>query len=89
MTKTFRLLPRAVLFEIDAVLRLHQGKTLQVYAEAEAIRQRHQELNIALEDILTHLVEDSGKYQVAVAFDPDEAVNALMYAETQQSRAMH
>lgn len=89
MTTTFRLLPRAVLVEIETVLTLHEGKSLQVHCEAENIRQRHHELNIALEDILGCLVEDSGKYQVAVAFDPTEAVNAMMYGQVHQSRATH
>ena len=64
--------------EIERVVQEKCGQTLQVYAEAEKIRAAWPELNIALEDIIGRMVELSGTYGVAVAFEPNEAKDAMM-----------
>ena len=70
--------------EIERVVQEKSGQTLQVYAEAEKIRTRWRDLNIALEDIISQMIEFSGTYGVAVAFEPAEAKAALL-GECQQS----
>src|SRR5690349_6946012 len=84
---TFTLIPRDLLQDIEAVLQRHDGQTLSVYAEAEKIRQRWGHLNIALEDILNRLVENSGRYNIAVSFDPEEAKAALLGTATPEGTA--
>lgn len=76
--KSIRLIPLEMRRDIDAALALHRKGTLPVYAEAEKIRQKWVEKNIALEDIIALLVEGSGNYGVSVIFDPSEASSALL-----------
>lgn len=78
---TIRLIPREILREVETVLALHRRQTLAVYAEAEKIRQKWVEKNVALEDIIAVLVGGSGNHEVSVVFDPSEASHALLGEE--------
>lgn len=82
-----RPLPTPMIRDIDLFLAHNRSKCIQLYPEAERIRQKWEAENIALEDVASCLVERCGAHGVAVAFDrqaeaavllelPEEAGNA-------------
>ena len=72
------LLPPELVQAMDSILVRHKFKLLAVYAEAENLRRQWLGHNIALEDIVNELVKRSEIYQVAIAFEPEEAAAALL-----------
>lgn len=83
--KTFLNLPEEIRLDVESTLRDNHAKALAVYAAAEKIRQRWEAKNVALEDIVEHLVEGSGRHGVAIAFNPDEAKQALLGTTDQET----
>ncbi len=65
-----KLVPIKLRREVSEVLNTYALSTLPVYAEAEKIRRRWHRHNIALEDIIGLFVEECGKHNVSIAFDP-------------------
>ena len=76
--KNVRILPQQMMEDLESVLRRYEGQTLPVYAEAEKIRQRWEQMNVALEDIVTRLVQGSPKHMVSIFFNVEDAKGALM-----------
>jgi hypothetical protein len=74
-----RILSRKVHDDISAVVdaATRTRNLVQVYAEAEKIRQANLDENIALEDIVQEIMSRSAHGPGYVA-DPDDALNALL-----------
>jgi hypothetical protein len=74
-----RILSRKVHDDISAVVEAatKTRNLVQVYAEAEKIRQANLDENIALEDIVQEIMNRSAHGPGYVA-DPDDAMNALL-----------
>lgn len=62
--------------DIDILLMAHGGRTLRLYAEAQAIRHRWPSANIALEDIIDHILQRARSHGVAFEIDPAQANDA-------------
>lgn len=71
-------MPHTILCEIDRVLQANRRKCIQVYEEAEKVRQKWAAENVALEDIVMAFADRCGFYDVAMSFDPRGAIDALM-----------
>lgn len=73
-------LPLSMLRRISAVLDEASGgnRPIQVYAEAEKVRQIHPEANVALEDIIENFITMGRKRNVAFEIDPAHAAAAVM-----------
>ena len=80
-----KLIPLKLRREVTEILHAYKGATLPVYAEAERIRCRWRQHNIALEDIIGLFVEECGRHNVSIAFDPSEARDAMMGFESQEA----
>jgi hypothetical protein len=70
-------IPLLVQQDIDILLTAYGGRTLPLYAEAEAIRRRWQSANIALEDIIDHILQRARSHSVGFEIDPSQAADAL------------
>lgn len=62
-------LPAPMLADIERFLERNRTRCIPVFAEAEQLRQKWERENIALEDVLTVLVERCGAHDVAMSFD--------------------
>ncbi|MFN4143670.1 hypothetical protein [Aestuariivirga sp.] len=71
-------LPRPVVHDIEQVLSINRSTCIRVYAEAETIRKRWSDENIALEDIVDALIDRGGRYNASMSLDPSEAADALL-----------
>ncbi len=76
--RTLKQLPVPMLGDIDKFLSFNKQQCIHVYAEAEKIRQRWEEQNIALEDIVSVLVDRCGYHQVAMSFDRRDEAKLLV-----------
>lgn len=74
----YRILSPEVLQDIDRAMEGFREKCIPVYAEAEKIRKRWIEQNIALEDIVAAIASRAGEFNAAVSLDQNEARHALM-----------
>lgn len=74
---TLKPIPSAMLGDIDQFLAQHRSRCISLYPEAEKIRLRWEVKNIALEDVVSVLVERCGQYDVAVSFDGRDQVEVL------------
>lgn len=74
---TPRSIPLLVQQDIDILLAGYSGRTLPLYAEAEAIRCRWQSANIAIEDIVDHILQRARSYSLSFEIDPSQAADAL------------
>jgi len=79
-------IPSAMLDDIDRFLAQHRSRCISLYAEAENIRQRWEVQNIALEDVVSILVERCGQYDVAVSFDGRDQVDVLREDRAERPR---
>lgn len=73
-------LPLSMIRRISTVLEeaSQDRRPIQVYAEAEKVRQIHPEANIALEDIIENFIAMGRKHHVAFEIDPAHAKAAVM-----------
>ena len=62
-------LPPAMIGDIDSLLESNRAKCISIYPEAEKIRRKWVQQNIALEDVVSVFVERCGIHSVAVSFD--------------------
>ena len=62
-------LPSEMVGDIDALLEKNRTKCISIYPEAERIRHKWEDQNIALEDVVSVLVERCGIHRVAISFD--------------------
>lgn len=76
MTLTAKI-PLIVQQDIDILLVTYSGRTLPLYAEAEAIRRRWLSANIALEDIVDHILCRARSHSLSFEIDPSQAAEAL------------
>ncbi|MFO1130863.1 MAG: hypothetical protein U1E16_02425 [Hyphomicrobiales bacterium] len=70
-------IPDLMIRDIDRLLEMHRGQCISLYAEAEKLRQKWVARNIALEDVVSVLVERCGSHAVAVAIDSHAGVDVL------------
>lgn len=70
-------IPRSISVDIDRVLQANRNKCIAVYGEAEKIRRKWEEENVALEDIVMAFIERCGFHEVAMSLDPSAAAEAL------------
>lgn len=71
----FKPLPQCMISDIDLFLERNRGTCISVYSEAEKIRRKWEEQNIALEDVVSALVERCGQHGVAVSFDQTDGAD--------------
>ena len=76
MTTSIKV-PLIVQQDIDVLLVTYSGRTLPLYAEAEAIRRRWLSANIALEDIIDHILCRARSHSLSFEIDPSQAADAL------------
>lgn len=75
---SFKPLPACMVSDIDLFLEQHRGTCISVYPEAEKIRRKWEDQNVALEDVVSALVERCGQHAVAMAFDRRDEADALL-----------
>lgn len=66
---SYKPIPHAMILDIDSFLATNRSRCIPVYREAETIRVRWEKQNIALEDVVSVLVERCGVHDVAMSFD--------------------
>lgn len=66
---SFKPIPHDMILDIDRFLETNRSRCIPVYREAETIRVRWEKQNIALEDVVSVLVERCGVHDVAMSFD--------------------
>ena len=71
-------MPASMLSDIDFFLEQQRGQCIQIYPEAERIRCKWESQNIALEDVVSVLVERAGLHEVALSFDRSAGIDALV-----------
>lgn len=74
---SFKPLPPAMVGDIDALLQKHREKCISIYPEAEKIRRKWEAQNVALEDVVSALVERCGVHSVSVSFDRQAGIDVL------------
>lgn len=74
---SYKPLPPAMIGDIDALLASHRSNCIAIYPEAEKIRRKWVENNVALEDVVSVFVERCGLHSVAVSFERRSEVDVL------------
>lgn len=77
---SFKPLPPAMVGDIDALLASHHSECISIYPEAEKLRRKWVEQNIALEDVVSVFVERCGVHSLAVSFERRSEVDVLQEA---------
>lgn len=83
---TLKPIPPAMLSDIDTFLAQHRSRCISLYPEAEKIRHEWEVQNIALEDVVSILVDRCGQYDVAVSFDGRDQVDVLREDRAERPR---
>lgn len=74
---SYKPLPPAMIGDIDALLESNRATCISIYPEAEKLRRKWEEQNVALEDVVSAFVERCGVHSVAVSFDRRSEVDVL------------
>lgn len=73
-----RKIPHTILIDIDRALERNRNDCIAVYSEAERVRRKWVQENVALEDIVMAFFDRCAPYEVAMSLDMSGAEAALM-----------
>lgn len=74
---SYKPLPATMVADIDRVLEANRSRCLSIYPEAEKLRRKWEEENIALEDVVSVFIERCGFHSVAISFDRSAGIDVL------------